>query len=67
MIPKLEKVKIMEELWPISLSNSVHKLIARIMDNIIRGILSKAMTLEHLSFLNGRQIHDVICIYQAVL
>ena len=60
MIPKVDHVNRMDELIPISLCNCVYKLIAKILATRIKGIMLKYFTLEQFSFLEGRQIHDVI-------
>ena len=46
LIPKVDKVKRMEDLIPISLSSCVYKLIAKIISNMVNPILSSVISLE---------------------
>jgi hypothetical protein len=45
---------------PISLCNSVFKIISKVIANHIKPFLSRALSLEQFGFLEGHQIHDAI-------
>lgn len=67
LIPKIDCLESFNEFRPISLYNCIYKILAKIIANHLRPILSTHISLEKFSFLNNRQIHDVIGIAQEFL
>jgi hypothetical protein len=60
LIPKMNKPMTFRDYMPISLCNLCYKLIAKVIANRVKPILSRALSCEHLGFLKGRQILDDI-------
>jgi hypothetical protein len=60
LIPKVNKPSSFGDYRPISLCNLCYKLIAKIIANRIKPILSRTLSGEKLGFLKGRQILDAI-------
>jgi hypothetical protein len=60
LIPKVNKPTSFDDFRPISLCNLCYKLIAKIIANRIKPILSRSLSEEQLGFLKGRQIQDAI-------
>jgi hypothetical protein len=60
LIPKVNKPLNFGDFRPISLCNLCYKVIAKILANRIKPILSRSLSGEQLGFLQGRQIMDAI-------
>ena len=60
LISKVNKLLTFGDFRPISLCNLCYKIIAKIMENRLRPILSHGLLEEQLIFLQGRQIMDVV-------
>ena len=67
LIHKVENVKKWEDFWPISLCNCIYKLIHKFIANMMKKVLSNAILEEQFSFIQGREIHEVVSISQEVL
>jgi hypothetical protein len=60
LIPKVNRPTSFSDFRPISLCNLCYKLIAKIIANRVKPILSRTLSGEQLGFLKGRQILDAI-------
>eukprot|EP00253_Pinus_taeda_P006494 PITA_06494 len=67
LIPKKEVPESFEDFRPISLCNSIYKIIAKVIANKIKPILSRHISMEQFGFLSGRQIHEAIGVAQEVM
>ena len=67
LIPKKGRATNLEDYRPISLFNVVYNIIAKIISNRVKGILSNMINDEQFAFLVKRQIHDPISISQEIL
>eukprot|EP00253_Pinus_taeda_P035638 PITA_35638 len=67
LIPKANNPSSFYEYHPISLCNCIYKIIAKIISNQMRPILSKHISLEQFAFLQDRQIYEVVGTAQKVL
>ena len=67
LIPKQDNPTSLDQYMPISLCNCIYKLSANIIDNRIKGVLSKVVSAEQFAFLEKRQIHDDVGIAQEVV
>ena len=67
IIPKKQKCEAFEDYRPISCCNMIYKIIAKIIAQRIKPILSKVITEEQFGFLQNRQILDAVSIAQEVI
>ncbi len=67
MIPKSESPTSFNDFFPISLCNCLYKIIANIIANRLRSILSRHISFEQFSFLQNRQIHEAVGTTQEAL
>jgi len=67
LIPKSDSPTSFNEFRPISLCNCVYKIIAKIIANHLKPILSRHISPEQFAFLQHRQIHEVIATAQELL
>lgn len=58
LIPKADKPSTFDNFRPMSLCNCIYKIIAKIIANFLRPILSSHISHEQFSFLENRQIHE---------
>ena len=67
LIPKTYHVKRMDDLRPIYLCNAIYKRITKVFSSRLKVILSNLISPKQFSFLEGRQIHDVVGITKKIL
>lgn len=67
LILKTDHLLTFDDFHPISLCNCLYKIIAKIIANRVKPILSKHILPEQFAFLKHRQIHEVIGTAQEVL
>lgn len=67
LIPKTDSPSSFHELRPISLCNCLYKIIAKIIANRIKPILSEHISQEQFAFLHNRHIHKAISSAQEAL
>lgn len=60
LIPKSNHLTSFDDFRPISLYNCLYKIIAKIIANRLKPILSRHISPEQFAFLNHRQIHEAI-------
>jgi hypothetical protein len=58
---------LLEDFRPISLCNSIYKVVSKIISRRIKSILSKLVSQEQFDFLEGRKIHEAIGVAQEAL
>jgi hypothetical protein len=67
LIPKVNNPSTFDDFRPISLCNLCYKIIAKIIANRIKPLLSRSLSEEQLGFLKGRQIQDAIGTHKEIL
>ena len=67
LIPKVPNVTSMSQLRPISLCNTVYKVISKMIVQRLRNLLPKVVSPNQVAFVPSRQIQDNIIIAQEVL
>ncbi|KAF3781707.1 retrotransposable element ORF2 protein [Nymphaea thermarum] len=60
LIPKRENTKKVDDYRPISLCNTIYKIITKVIVNRMRGILGRIINANQVAFSKGRHIHDNI-------
>jgi len=60
LIPKVDHPSSLDVFQPISLSNAIYKVGEKIISLRIKPILSRSISSEQFSFLEGRKIHEAI-------
>jgi hypothetical protein len=63
LIPKSDNPTTFEQFKPISLCNSIYKIISKLIARRLKDILSAHISLEQFGFLGGRQIHEAIGVF----
>ena len=67
LIPKTDSPLSFNDFWPISLCNSLYKIIAKIIANHIKPILLNNISSEQFSFLHNHKIQEAIGTTQEAL
>ena len=67
LIPKVDNPLVTVQFRPISLCNTVYKIIAKILVNRMRPLLEKVIDLVQSSFIPHRSIHDNILLAHEVI
>jgi len=67
LIPKYDFPSTFNDFRPISLCNCLYKIIAKIIANHLKRILSRHISSKQFAFLQHRQIHEAIAISQELL
>ncbi|GKA04200.1 RNA-directed DNA polymerase, eukaryota [Tanacetum coccineum] len=67
LIPKTQKAKVVKDFRPISLIGSVYKIIAKILANRLRNVISSLISEVQVAFVSNRQILDVPFILSELL
>jgi len=67
LIPKSDSPLTFNDFRPISLCNCIYKIIAKIIANYLKPILSEHISPKQFAFLNHRQIHEVVGTTKGVL
>ena len=67
LIPKKQKCEAFEDYRPISCCNMIYKMIAKIIAQRIKPILSKVITEDQFGFLQNKKILDAVSIAQEVI
>ena len=60
MIPKKQNVADLKDLRPISLVGGLYKILAKVLANRIKRVMSKVISTEQSAFVEGRQILDAV-------
>eukprot|EP00253_Pinus_taeda_P025252 PITA_25252 len=67
LIPKTDAPSSFDDFRPISLCNCLYKIIAKIIANRLKPILSQHISSEQFAFLHHRQIHEAIATTQELI
>lgn len=67
LIPKVDSPNAFDEFRPISLCSCLYKIIAKIISNHLKPILSNHILHEQFAFLHNRKIHEVVGTAQEAL
>lgn len=67
LISRSDKPASFKDFWPISLFNCLYKIIAKILANRLKPILSAHISPEQFAFLQHRQIHEAVRTAQELL
>lgn len=60
LIPKVDSLKSLDDFQPISFCNVIYKVVAKLIVNRMKPILSKAISNEQFTFLGSGKIHEAI-------
>jgi hypothetical protein len=64
MISKSDSLEYFEDFRPISLCNSIYKVVEKIIARRLKPIISEAISKEQFGFMEGRHIHEAIWVAQ---
>ena len=67
LLPKVEGAELIEDFRPISLSNSIYLIIAKVLANRLRLVLPSLISPFQSAFLSGRQMSDSIVIAEEIV
>ena len=67
LLPKVEGAEQIGDFRPISLSNSIYLIIAKVLANRLRSVLPALISPFQSAFLPGRQMTDVIVIMEEIV
>lgn len=62
LIPKVKNAVSLDQVRPISLCNFIHKIISKILNDIVRPLLANLISEEQFGFIPGRSIHHCIAL-----
>ena len=67
LVPKVQGVEQIGDFRPISLSNSIYLIIAKVLGNRLRAILSSIISPFQSAFLPSRQMSDIIVLVEEIV
>jgi len=60
LIPKVDKPSTCDDFRPISLCNCIYNIIAKIIANYLKPVISSHISPKKFAFLQNKQIHEVV-------